>query len=203
MLVHEVMTREPVTVSPATSTKDALILLDRHSITSMPVVDAGGAVVGVVSEADLVRDALAPDPRAHLLTVSDERHHQAQRVEDVMTRHPVTVPADLDLAEATELIISTAVKSVPVVQDARLVGMVSRRDVVHALARSDADIAAQVGELYRSLDVDWLVDVQDGDVTVDGPVGAQARALAVTAAGTVPGVMSVTVVTTRTERRVP
>jgi CBS domain-containing protein len=134
-----------------------------------------------------------------LLTISDERQHPARRVEDVMTHHPVTVPGDLDLAEATELIISTAVKSVPVVQDSRLVGMVSRRDVVHALARSDADIATQVGEIYRSLDVDWLVDVQDGDVSVDGPVGGKARALAVTAAGTVPGVMSVTVVTSRTE----
>jgi CBS domain-containing protein len=152
------------------------------------------SLVGVVSEADLLRDALPPDSRAHMLPVPDERHHQAQRVEDVMTRHPVTVRADLDLAEATELIISTTVKSVPVVEGSRLVGMVSRRDVVHALARSDADIAAELDELYHTLGVDWLVEVQDGEVTVEGPVGSKARSLAETAAGTVPGVMSVTVV---------
>jgi CBS domain-containing protein len=194
MLVHEVMTRRPVTVTPDTHAKDALRLLDRHSITSMPVVDASGTLVGVVSEADLLRDALPPDSRAHMLPVPDERHHQAQRVEDVMTRHPITVRADLDLAEATELILGTTVKSVPVVEGSRLVGMVSRRDVVHALARSDGDIAAELDELYHTLGVDWLVEVQDGEVTVEGPVGSKARSLAETAAGTVPGVMSVTVV---------
>lgn len=197
MLVREVMTREPVTVTPDTPTKEALRLLDRHSITSMPVVDDNGSVVGVVSEADLVRDALPTDSRTHLLPVPDERQHRAQRVDEVMSPHPVTVPADLDLAEATELILSTAVKSVPVVEGARLVGMVSRRDVVHALARSDTDIATQLDELYRTLGVDWLVEVQDGEVTVEGPVGAKARSLAETAAGTVPGVMSVTVVPER------
>jgi CBS domain-containing protein len=199
MLVREVMTRQPITVTPDTSAKEALRLLDRHSVTSMPVVNVDGEVVGVVSEADLLRDALPPDSRTHLLPVSDDRQHHAQHVEDVMTRHPITVRADLDLAQATELIISTAVKSVPVVEGPRLVGMVSRRDVVHALARSDADIAGHLDELYRSLGVDWLVEVQDGDVTVDGPVDAKDRALAETAAGTVPGVMSVTIETGPTE----
>jgi CBS domain-containing protein len=201
MLVRDVMTRQPVTVTPDTTVKEALVLLDRHAITSMPVLGAGGTVVGVVSEADLVRDALAPDGRLHLIPVTDQREHHAQRVGDVMTPHPVTVRGDLDLAEATELIVSTAVKSVPVVEGSRLVGMVSRRDVVHALARTDADIASQLDELYRSLDVDWLVDVHDGDVTVDGPDGSKERSLAQTVAGTVPGVMSVTVLTSRTERR--
>ncbi len=117
-----------------------------------------------------------------------------------MTRHPVTVGPDIDLAEATELFISTGVKSVPVIEGSRLVGIVSRRDVVHTLARSDADIAAQLGELFRSLGVDWLPEVHDGDVTVKGPVGAKARSLAETAADTVPGVMTVTIVAAGTER---
>ena len=54
MLVREVMTRQPITVTPDTSAKEALRLLDRHSVTSMPVVDVDGEVVGVVSEADLL-----------------------------------------------------------------------------------------------------------------------------------------------------
>ncbi len=57
-------------------------------------------------------------------------------VRDVLTRHPVTVHEDLDLAEATEMILGPTVKIVPVVDGSRLVGMVSRRDVVHALART-------------------------------------------------------------------
>ena len=73
MLVREVMTTRPVTVTPEASTKDALRLLDRHSITAMPVVDPDGVVIGVVSEADLVRDALPPDPRAHMLPATGER----------------------------------------------------------------------------------------------------------------------------------
>ena len=85
-------------------------------------------------------------------------------------------------------------KSVPVVEGSRLVGMISRRDVVHALARADTDVESQLDDLYRTLGVDWTVEVHDGAVTVEGPVGAKARALAETAAGTVPGVVSVTVV---------
>jgi CBS domain-containing protein len=195
MLVRDVMTRQPVTVTPDMSAKDALMLLDRHSITSMPVVDAKGAVLGVVGEADLVRDALPPDSRTHLLPITGERHHHAQRVEDLMTRHPVTVHEDLDLAEATEMILGTTLKSVPVVDGSRLVGMLSRRDVVHALARTDADIAGQLDELYRSIGVDWQVQVHEGEVTIDGPVGAKACSLAERSAGTVPGVMSVTIAT--------
>ena len=185
MLVREVMSQRPITVTPDVSAKEALVLLDRHSITSMPVIDASGTLVGVVGEADLVREALPNDPRTHMMPVFDERHHQTQRVGDVMTRHPITVPADIDLAEATEVILSAGVKSVPVVDGSRPVGMVSRRDVVHTLARSDADITGQLDELYRSFGVDWSVDVHDGDVTVEGPVGAKARSLAETAAGTV------------------
>jgi CBS domain-containing protein len=194
VLVREVMTPRPVTVTPETSTKDALRLLDRHSITAMPVVGPGGVVIGVISEADLVRDALPADPRAHMLPDTAEQENSSTCVGDVMTRHPVTVRGDLDLSEATDLITSTAVKSVPVVDGSRLVGMLSRRDVVHALARTDSDIEGQLDDLYRTLGVDWTVDVRDGAVTVEGPVDAKSRALAQTAAGTIPGVMSVTVV---------
>jgi CBS domain-containing protein len=193
MMVREVMTRQPVVVTAETAVKAALMLLDRHGITSMPVVDPQGAVVGVVSEADLIRESLPRDSRTHLRIAPDERHHQAQRVGDVMTPHPLTVPVEMDLAEATDLLTSTAIKSVPVLDGGRLVGMVSRRDVVHALARTDEEIRAEVVELYRALGVDWRVDVSDGDVQVDGPAGSQAKALARTAAGAVAGVMSVSV----------
>lgn len=200
MLVREVMTRRPITVAPDASTREALLLLDRHSITSMPVLGEDGTLVGVVSEADLVHDALPPDSRAHLLPVADGRSARARRVEDVMTRDVVTVRAELDLAEATELIISKGVKSVPVVDGSRLVGMVSRRDVVHALARSDVDIASDLEELFGTLEVHWTVDVQDGEVTVDGPVGTNARSLAETATGTVPGVRSITILPEHTTK---
>jgi CBS domain-containing protein len=196
MVVREVMNTGPVTVRPETAVKEALRLLDEHAITSMPVVQQDGRIVGVVSEADLVRDSLPQDGRTHLLPVAGDPslRVRASTTAEVMNRHPVTVAGDLDLAEAVDLMTSTSVKSVPVVDDAdRVVGMLSRRDVVHLLARSDDVVSRELGALLDSLDVDWVVEVHDGVVTVDGPVGDRQRALATTVAATVPGVMSVTV----------
>lgn len=195
MLVHEVMTRFPVTVRPTSSTKEALRLLDDHSITSLPVVHADGRIVGVVSEADLLRDALPHDPRARMIPDDSDTPAHPTRVDEVMNRHPVTVHGGADLAEAVDLMTSTSVKSIPVVdRGLHVIGMVSRRDIVHVLARADERVQRELDELYRSLGVDWLVEVREGAVTVEGPQGDKARALAETAAATVPGVMSVTVV---------
>ena len=195
MLVREAMSTGTITVRPETATKAALRLLDEHSITSMPVVRAGGRIVGVVSEADLVRGALPHDGRTHLRpTGGDEPPHPSTVVADVMNHHPLTVEGNLDLADAVDLMTSTSVKSVPVVDGAdRVVGMLSRRDVVHLLARRDELISQDLESLHASLGVDWLVDVQEGHVTVDGPVGDKERALAKTAAATVAGVTGVTV----------
>jgi len=195
MLVHELMTRSPVTVQPATHVKEALGMLDTHAITSMPVVDADGRIVGVVSEADLVREAVAQDPRAHMMPSGEPPLESPRTVAEVMSRHPLTVTADTDLAEAVDLLTSSAVKSVPVVDERRrTVGMLSRRDVVHALARTDDRIEAELDELFRELGGSWSVTVDEGRVTVEGVADAQARALAETAAATVTGVRSVHVV---------
>lgn len=201
MLVREVMTRWPVSVRPSTSTKEALRLLDDHSITSLPVVHADGRIVGVVSEADLMRDALPHDPRAHMIPHEGGTPRHPTQVDEVMNHHPVTVQGDSDLAEVVDLMTSTSVKSLPVVdRGLHVIGMVSRRDIVHMLARADERVQREVGELFRNLGVDWMVEVHDGAVTVEGPQGDKARALAETAAATVPGVMSVTVVEPSTRK---
>jgi CBS domain-containing protein len=181
MLVREVMTPHPVTVHPGTETKTALRLLDEHAVTSMAVVEEDSRIVGVVGEADLVREALPPDPRAHMIPpAEDPRPARPHTVGEVMNRHPVAVHGDTDLSEAVELMTSTAVKSLPVVDGRRrVVGMVSRRDVVHLLARDDERIEQQVDELYREAGVDWLVRVDDGTVTVEGPDDRSSRAIAI------------------------
>jgi CBS domain-containing protein len=194
MLVRELMTRQPVVTSPRTRTKVALRLLDQHLITSMAVVDAENRIVGVVSEADLVRaSAPLPDARAHMIPSHGDPHLGGpQTVGDVMNRHPVVVHAETDVAEAVELMTSTAVKSLPVVDERRrVIGMLSRRDVVHLLARDDDRVEREVDELFREAGVDWLVRVQDGLVNVEGPQDAQARALAESLAASVPGVVGV------------
>ena len=193
MLVREVMTPHPATVHPGTETKTALRLLDQHAVTSMPVVDGHRRIVGVVSEADLVREALPPDPRAHMIPPADDpRPARPHTVGEVMNRHPVAVHGDADLSDAVELMTSTAVKSLPVVDGSgHVVGMVSRRDVVHLLARDDERIEREVDELYREAGLDWLVRVEDGTVTVEGPDDRSSRAIATSLAATVAGVTDV------------
>lgn len=193
MLVREVMTHCPVTAHPETETRTALRLLDDHAITSMAVVDGEDRIIGVVSEADLVRESLPADPRAHMIPPADDvRPTRPHTVGEAMNRHPVAVHGDADLSEAVELMTSTAVKSLPVLDGGRrVVGMLSRRDVVHLLARDDEQIEREVDDLYHEADVDWLVRVADGIVTVQGPIDQTSRAMATSLAATVPGVTEV------------
>jgi CBS domain-containing protein len=192
MLVHEVMSREPITVRPDTTIKDALALLAEHRVTSLPVVSGGRTVIGMVSEADLIRDLLASDPRAHEIPPGE---HQARPrvVDQVMSTPVVTTSPETDLAEAVELLTSTTVKSLPVVDHrGRLLGVLSRSDVVGLLATADLRIEAQVDELLRSSGLDgWLVEVQDGTVSLQGPDDATDAMVARLLARTVPGVLEV------------
>ncbi|GAA1479094.1 CBS domain-containing protein [Nocardioides aestuarii] len=189
MLVREVMTHGPVTVRPFTTVKQALRVLAEHRVTVLPVL-RGDRVVGVVSEADLVRDLLTPDPRAHAIP-PDEAPDRPRVVEDVMSTHVLTTRPETDLAEAVELLTSSSAKCLPVVDHHdRLRGVLSRSDVVRLLARDDDRIEAEVDELLRSSGLPgWLVEVHDGQVALEGPVGGAevARLLA----GTVPGVLEV------------
>lgn len=195
MLVREAMTPQPVTVRPDSSVKAALALLDRHSVTMLPVTSAQGVLVGILSEADVIRDRVGPDARATMLPPDEARtDFVLDNVSEVMNHRSVTVREDTDLADAAELMTSTSVKSLPVVDDHfRVVGVLSRRDIVHLLARSDADVEREIDDLYRRLGVTWLVAVSDGLVTVTGPVDEKDRALAVSAASTVAGVVHVRV----------
>ena len=190
MQVRDVMTTPAITVRVETPIKAALALLDERGITALPVVAGNDHVVGVVSEADLIREALMPDARHHLRPAPEElRTLPAETVGEVMNARPITVAADDDLLEATELMTSTGVKSLPVLDgDGRVVGVVSRRDVVHVLARPDELLAAQLGDLFQRLGLDWLVDVRQGVATVTGPVTQHDSALAVAAASTIPGI---------------
>jgi CBS domain-containing protein len=193
MLVRELMTPDPVTVAEDTPVKAALVLLSRHEITSMPVLGRHGRLSGVVSEADLIRDLVYADPRSHERTLDEDWRDHPLVVGDVMTTHAVTVHPDTELAQAVELITSTTVKSVPVVDhDGRVKGMLSRSDVVRVLARADEELSRNVGSMLSSVGLgDWLAEVTNGDVTLTGPDDPRERALAHLVAGTVPGVVQV------------
>jgi predicted transcriptional regulator len=191
MLVREVMTEPAITVAPDTSVKQAVLLLDQHQITSMPVVDDAGHLVGVLSEADVLRDVLPTDRRVHELLVEITAPTVQLQVTDVMTHLPVSVSPDDDLAEAVELLVCTQVKSLPVVDSGRVVGMVSRRDVIAVLARQDELIEAEVDEELREAGVECAVEVEDGVVRLRNADGPDALRIAQVIASRVPGVIGV------------
>jgi CBS domain-containing protein len=198
MLVREVMTAHPASVRPDTAIKEALGLLAELRVTALPVVTVDREVCGVASEADLIRDLLPRDRRAHEIPPMDTRT-PPKVVGDVMSGHPVTVLADTDLVEAIELMTSTTVKSLPVVdRKGRLEGMLSRSDIVRLLARADQDLEGEIDELLRSSGLEgWYVQVTAGTADLVGPEGTRDELVARLLAESVPGVMDVT---TRTDR---
>jgi len=194
MLVKDVMSHDPVTVTEDTPIKAAITRLARHRITAMPVLTRSGRLCGVVSEADLIRDLVDADPRAHEIPL-DERpwHDRPQAVGEVMSPHTITVQPNTELATAVDLITSTSVKSVPVVNPTGgVVGMLSRADVVQMLARADADIEREVDAMLASVGLeDCVAEVTDGTVALSWPEDAGQKALARLVASTVPGVIEV------------
>jgi CBS domain-containing protein len=190
MLVREVMSSPAVTVAPRTSVKEGLRLLDRHRVTALPVVAADGHLLGIVSEADLLNEAVRHDDRIHLIP-HEHTERPPHNVEDVMSTLSMTVSPEDDLSDAVELMTGTAVKSLPVVERGRVVGVVSRSDIVHLLARSDDQICTEIDELLRSAELDYVVDVRDGHVVLDGSQDPHRRRVAEVIAGSAQGVLTV------------
>jgi CBS domain-containing protein len=193
VLAREIMTSPAVTVTPDTTLKHVIQLLDHHAITSVPVVDADERLVGIVSEADLLRGEVEPDPRAHLRPVPEETEPPRHHVADVMTPHVLTVSERTDGADIARLMLDNGIKSVPVVRDRHVVGVVSRRDLLHVLARDDDRIRAEVEDRLREYagDAQWTVTVEDGEVALHGHASEEQQRVATILARTVLGVVRV------------
>jgi CBS domain-containing protein len=193
MRVRDVMSSPVVTVAPDTHLKEVADLLVRHEVSAVPVVE-DGALVGIVSEADLVPLELAPDPRAHLAPVREPPPGVPRVVAEVMTREVVALPEGADAAEAGRLMLERRIKSIPVVQGRRVVGIVARRDLLKVLARDDEEIA---GDLRTLLEEElgppspYRVTVRDGVVELTGPPDPTVRRLATLLVRGVPGVVEV------------
>jgi len=191
MLVRDVMSSPVVTATPGTLLKEVANLLVEHEISAVPVVEHD-ELVGIVSEADLVPLELAPDPRAHLAPVPEPPAQLPRVVAEVMTREVVALPERADAAEAGRLMLERGIKSIPVVRERRVVGIVARRDLLKALARSYEDIA---GDLRALLEEElgppspYRVAVRDGVVELTGPPDPTARRLATLLVRGVPGVV--------------
>jgi CBS domain-containing protein len=197
MLVRDIMTRPVVTVPPGTPVRAVAALLSGRGFTALPVVDDAGGLVGIVTEADLLRDRLRHDPRSPLLSRELDAGGPPSRVADVMTVDVVTARTWTDVADLVAEMQDRGIRSVPVVDAGQVVGIVSRRDVLGTLTRADAAIATDVRrrlENYAGPER-WTVSVLGGVVTLTDPyTDPVERHTATVVAAAVRGVADVRVV---------
>uniref|UniRef100_A0AAU2UXX8 CBS domain-containing protein n=1 Tax=Streptomyces sp. NBC_00003 TaxID=2903608 RepID=A0AAU2UXX8_9ACTN len=175
--VSDVMTHTVVSVGREAAFKEIVELMRQWRVSSLPVVEGEGRVIGVVSEADLLPKEEFRDSDPSLLPmrrVSDVAKAGALTAGELMTAPAVTVHADATLAQAARTMTLRKVKRLPVVDRLGVLeGVVSRSDLLKVFLRSDAELAAEVNQsvvaiLFPNQAVS--ASVQDGVVTFRGPV---------------------------------
>lgn len=177
MRAADVMTRPVRTVRLDDPIEQATAILTVHNITSAPVVDAAGDLVGMVSERDLLLGRVPPGTTAGLGEVAPGERPNV--VADVMTRDVVAVPLEAELSTVAEALLYNDVRSVPVVDDtAGLTGIVSRRDILRTFIRTDDVIRMEVQHRlddYAGGQRRWTAAVRSGAVEVVGHFADQAE----------------------------
>jgi CBS domain-containing protein len=179
-LVRDVMTTEVVTVEPSTPFKEIAARLAQHRISAVPVVDAGRRVLGIITEADLLLKQEHPDPKADISLIWTRRRRRerakaaAAVAAKLMTAPAVTVAPSATVTEAARRMHAAGVKRLPVVDETgRLVGIVSRADLLKVFTRPDEAIRSQiiseviVGELMMDPSR-FFIEVDDGVVLLQG-----------------------------------
>lgn len=184
-LVRDVMTREVISVPDTASLKQVVAELTNHRVAALPVVDSHRAVVGVVSESDLLAGVAAgvlgaPHGHSHGRPHSGLRQVRGTTARELMTTPAITTTPDTAIAAAARDAAHRRVRRLPVVDGSgRLVGIVSRGDLLRTFLRSDKDIRQQILDriigLRMGLDPTTLsVGVQDGVVSLAGTIESQA-----------------------------
>ncbi len=216
MRAIDVMVRHVITVHPDTDVADAIKLLSEHDVSALPVVDSEDHVIGIISEADLI----------HRVEIGTEKHRpwwleavtgasalaedfaksHGKKVEELMTTDVVSATEDTPLSEIAALLERKRIKRVPIVRDGKLLGVVSRSNLIQALASiighneetHDRDLDIRHELLAQLEQQPWTdfgsrnVIVSNGVVHLWGLVGSEAerKALLALAEG-VPGATQV------------
>jgi CBS domain-containing protein len=216
MLVEDLMTVDPVIVNPDTTLADAArIMLDRH-LSGLPVVDESGDLVGVITEGDLLRRpelGTQGKPASWLMAfvaparmAEDYAHTHTRHVREAMTASVTTVTRGTELAVAAALMVRKHIKRLPVLSNGKLVGIISRSDLLGALAlqllKSDTRHPAPASIKQYIVDTmaheSWApksgirIEVEGTTVTLEGVVFSDAERKAVhVIAENAPGVREV------------
>jgi CBS domain-containing protein len=202
--IAEVMVREVVTAALDTPVKDVVELLVTHSISAVPVVNRGGAVLGVVSEADLLcrrehEDQDGSTAPWYAGARTRDHYHRAAGLTaaEVMTAPARTIGPDATLPDAARVLAGAGVRRLFVVADGRLVGVVARRDLLRGLLRDDSDIRAEIDRdifdhVLHANPAAVRTTVEHGVVTLTGRVQYEAdKRTAARLVHTVTGVLDV------------
>jgi len=118
MIASDIMTRKVATIHPGASVQEAAQLLDQKRISGAPVVDPDGKIIGIITEADIISKV----------------DREGLRVIDIMSHDVIAVDGETPVNEIAALLTERKIKRVPVVENGKLVGIVSRADIVHAVA---------------------------------------------------------------------
>jgi CBS domain-containing protein len=216
MKATDVMVRNVITTHPQASVSDVSRLLVDNDVSALPVVDDAGHLVGVISEADLMRREEigsakvrpwwleAVTPGATLAKEFAQSH--GKRVEELMSTDVISANENASLGEIASLLERNRIKRVPILKDGKLIGIVSRSNLVQALASaksnelsvSENDHMIRAEIVTRLAGQPWTdfgdrnIIVRDGIVHLWGLVGSQSERKALTAlAESVPGATDV------------
>jgi CBS domain-containing protein len=195
MKVKEIMATDVATVVPSTPLKDVARLFADRRIAGAPVVDECGSVLGVVSERDILEKERDPErPRWHVLRTLVSRRYrrvaakrEARTAGAAMTSPAITISPFASVAEAASSMADCGVDRLVVTEDfwrekngESLAGIVTRGDLVHAFARSDAELEREIRTLieydFRLLPGEVRVGIARGEVTLEGAVDCKGTA---------------------------
>ncbi|WP_439596579.1 CBS domain-containing protein [Falsiroseomonas sp.] len=187
---RDLMTAEVLTVPPATPVMSIARLLAERGISAVPVLDGAGKLLGIVTEADLIRRLAGESdhPTSWLASLFSNAERDAERyarthgatAADVMTSEPVCVGPDTPAAEVAHLLEDRKIRRVLVTQDGRLLGLVSRADLLRALVAPTQEALELSDDRIRTAVIaairkqPWadtfytLIDVKDGVVEISG-----------------------------------
>lgn len=156
MQVKDVMTRDVISVGANEPVVEAARLMLQNRVSGLPVVDAEGQLVGIVTEGDFLRRGELGTQRRRPKWLEfvigpgrlaeEYTHSSGRKVEEIMTSDPTTVTEDDSLDAVVELMERRRIKRLPVMRDGRMIGIVSRANLMHALASLTRDMPAPAGD---------------------------------------------------------